>query len=109
MQVKVIYYVLHHGKDTGCNMTACIDPVCHVMPLQMLAGTEIVPYMGPKPPIGIHRYIFILFEQRGPLMVTSPPVRNNFNTRTFAARYGLGLPVAAVYFNAQKEAGSRRR
>lgn len=73
-------------------------------------GKEIIPYMGPRPPIGIHRYIFLLYKQpSGPLLVSPPAVRNNFNTRNFAAEYGLGLPVAATYFNAQKEPGNRRR
>lgn len=73
-------------------------------------GKEVVPYMSPRPPIGIHRYIFVLFKQpTGPIRVSPPPARNNFNTRNFAAEYGLGLPVAATYFNAQKEPGNRRR
>ncbi|CAN6478739.1 unnamed protein product [Victoria cruziana] len=73
-------------------------------------GREILPYMGPRPPIGIHRYVFVLFQQQAPAtMVTAPPTRANFNTRAFAARYGLGLPVAAVYFNAHKEPAAKRR
>jgi len=74
-------------------------------------GVEVVPYVGPTPPIGIHRYIFVLYRQPSeqPLLVTPPPMRNNFNTRRFAVEHGLGLPVAATYFNAAKEPGTRRR
>eukprot|EP01018_Ginkgo_biloba_P005043 Gb_13114 [translate_table: standard] len=73
-------------------------------------GREILPYMGPRPPIGIHRYAFVLFRQQNPmLMMLAPQARHNFSTRAFAARYGLGLPVATVYFNAQKEPANKKR
>ena len=32
------------------------------------------------------------------LQVPTPAERSHFNTATFAARYGLGEPVAALYF-----------
>ncbi|XP_020215747.1 protein MOTHER of FT and TFL1 [Cajanus cajan] len=67
-------------------------------------GKEILPYLGPKPPVGIHRFIFVLFQQKGPLAaVEQPTTRAGFNTRYFASQLDLGLPVATVYFNAQKE------
>ncbi|XP_039067958.1 protein MOTHER of FT and TFL1-like [Hibiscus syriacus] len=73
-------------------------------------GKEIVAYMGPRPPVGIHRYILVLFQQKGPLgAVLQPGSRANFSTRFFANHLNLGLPVATVYFNAQKEPISRRR
>ncbi|RYR64682.1 hypothetical protein HN51_013888 [Arachis hypogaea] len=73
-------------------------------------GKEIVAYMGPRPPVGIHRYILILFEQKGVLGgVEQPATRANFNTRYFARQFNLGLPVATVYFNSQKEPASKRR
>uniref|UniRef100_A0A2N9GYU7 Uncharacterized protein n=1 Tax=Fagus sylvatica TaxID=28930 RepID=A0A2N9GYU7_FAGSY len=73
-------------------------------------GNEILPYVGPRPPIGIHRYILVLFRQKGPLgLVDQPASRANFNTRLFAAQLDLGLPVATVYFNSQKEPASKKR
>lgn len=74
-------------------------------------GNEVVPYMGPRPPVGIHRYILVLFEQKHPLGSSVELLNNraNFRTRLFAARYGLGLPVATVYFNAQKEPANKKR
>ncbi|KAH7351566.1 hypothetical protein KP509_19G003400 [Ceratopteris richardii] len=72
-------------------------------------GMEILQYEPPKPVIGIHRYVFVLFKQEGPLLMMPPMFRNNFSTRNFAITCALGLPVAAVYFNAQKQAGGRRR
>ncbi|KAJ6869864.1 CEN-like protein 1 [Populus alba x Populus x berolinensis] len=72
-------------------------------------GKEIVSYETPKPVVGIHRYVFILFKQRGRQTVMPPASRDCFNTRMFAGENGLGLPVAAVYFNAQRETAARRR
>lgn len=77
----------------------------------MLAGKEILSYVGPRPPVGIHRYILVLFQQKMPLgsMVEPPQNRSHFNTRLYAAHLDLGLPVATVYFNAQKEPANKRR
>lgn len=73
-------------------------------------GREIVSYETPKPVIGIHRYVFILFNQlRGRQTVKAPNARQQFNTRKFAEDNCLGLPVAALYFNAQRETAARRR
>lgn len=73
-----------------------------------MAGKEVLGYMGPSPPVGIHRYILLLFKQTASgIVVDRPPARNNFNTRVFAERHSLGLPVAAVYFNAHKEPARR--
>nr|BAK40196.1 terminal flower 1 [Gentiana triflora] len=72
-------------------------------------GKEIVSYEPPNPVIGIHRYVFILLKQKYRQTVKTPSSRDNFNTRSFANENGLGLPVAAVYFNAQRETAARRR
>nr|GMC93010.1 CEN-like protein 1 [Ipomoea batatas] len=72
-------------------------------------GREIVRYEAPKPVIGIHRYVFLLFKQRARHSVRAPPSRDRFNTRGFCEEQGLGTPVAAVYFNAQRETAARRR
>ena len=79
-----------------------------------IVGKELVAYMGPRPPTGIHRYIFVLFKQKHAMMVGSlgcraPEGRGNFSTRQFAAQYELGPPVAAVYFNSQKEPATKKR
>ncbi|XP_022149957.1 protein HEADING DATE 3A [Momordica charantia] len=74
-------------------------------------GQEIVCYESPRPTVGIHRFVLVLFRQLGRQTVYAPGWRQNFNTRDFAELYNLGLPVAAVYFNCQRESGSggRRR
>lgn len=75
----------------------------------VLLGREVVCYESPGPRFGIHRMVFILFEQVGRQMVCAPESVLNFNTRGFAELYNLGTPVAAVYFNCQRERGSGGR
>ncbi|CAM8975940.1 unnamed protein product [Rhodiola kirilowii] len=72
-------------------------------------GRELVGYEKPNPNIGIHRFVFVLFKQRQRGSVSSPASRDRFCTRNFAAQNDLGLPVAAVYFDAQRESAARRR
>ena len=62
-------------------------------------------YENPRPTMGIHRFVFVLFQQLGRQTVYAPGWRQNFNTRDFAACYSLGAPVAAAYFNCQREGG----
>ncbi|KAI4353733.1 hypothetical protein L6164_002664 [Bauhinia variegata] len=64
-------------------------------------GQEVVCYENPRPSLGIHRFVFVLFRQLGRQTVYAPGWRQNFNTRDFAELYNLGSPVAAVYFNCQ--------
>nr|AFI24611.1 flowering locus T protein [Ananas comosus] len=72
-------------------------------------GQEIVSYKSPSPVLGIHRIVFVLFQQLGHQTVYAPGWRQNFNTRDFAELYNLGSPVAAVYFNCQRESGTGGR
>ncbi|KAJ1255930.1 hypothetical protein BS78_K017600 [Paspalum vaginatum] len=68
-------------------------------------GTEVVEYESPRPSAGIHRFVFIVFQQTVRQAIYAPGWRANFNTRDFAACYSLGAPVAAAYFNCQREGG----
>ncbi|XP_073008148.1 protein VERNALIZATION 3-like [Typha latifolia] len=68
-------------------------------------GNEIVSYESPRPTSGIHRFVFVLFQQSDPQAIDAPGWRPNFITRDFAALYNLGPPVAALYFNCQRENG----
>ncbi|KAM3368242.1 hypothetical protein ACQJBY_016655 [Aegilops geniculata] len=68
-------------------------------------GNEVVSYESPKPTAGIHRFAFVLFRQSVRQTIYAPGWRPNFNTRDFSALYALGPPVAAVFFNCQRENG----
>ncbi|XP_062095278.1 protein VERNALIZATION 3-like isoform X1 [Humulus lupulus] len=72
-------------------------------------GQEVVCYESPRPTAGIHRYVFVLFRQLGRQTVFPPGWRQNFCTRDFAEIYNLGSPVAALYYNCQRESGSGGR
>lgn len=74
-------------------------------------GREMVSYEAPKPTIGIHRFVFLLYKQMGRGKVKAPPSpsRDNFTARKFAEDNELGAPVAAVFFNCQRETGARKR
>ncbi|KAL2557401.1 Protein CENTRORADIALIS-like [Forsythia ovata] len=72
-------------------------------------GREVVSYEMPKPNIGIHRFVFLLFKQIKRQTVEAPLSRDKFITRKFAEENELGLPVAAVFFNCQRETAARRR
>ncbi|XP_078434229.1 protein SELF-PRUNING-like [Wolffia australiana] len=72
-------------------------------------GNEVVGYESPTPKIGIHRFVFVLFKQERRQTLVAPATRDQFSTRRFAAENNLTLPVAAVFFNAQRETAPRRR
>ncbi|XP_044481605.1 protein HEADING DATE 3A-like isoform X2 [Mangifera indica] len=72
-------------------------------------GKELLCYESPRPTVGIHRFVFVLFRQLGRQTVYAPELRQNFSTKDFAELYNLGAPVAAVYFNCQKATGSGGR
>ena len=52
------------------------------------SGQELVPWTPPKPPSGKHRYIFGLFQQKGPLNLPAP-TRENFQIATFTQTNNL--------------------
>ncbi|CAA2979301.1 CEN 2 [Olea europaea subsp. europaea] len=72
-------------------------------------GKEVVSYELPRPNIGIHRFVFLLFKQKKRQAVNPPLSRDRFSSRQFAEENELGLPVAAVFFNCQRETAARRR
>ncbi|KAG5574708.1 hypothetical protein H5410_054842 [Solanum commersonii] len=72
-------------------------------------GNEVVSYECPRPTMGIHRLVLVLFRQLRREIVHAPENRQNFDTRDFAKAYNFGLPVAAIYFNCQRENGTGGR
>ncbi|KAL4432796.1 hypothetical protein ABPG77_008122 [Micractinium sp. CCAP 211/92] len=72
-------------------------------------GNEVAQWRGPSPPIGTHRYVFMLFQQpnQEPIQAEDPSggdpaKRAKFSTRSFAKAHNLGDPVAVTWFNSHK-------
>ncbi|XP_051125930.1 protein FLOWERING LOCUS T-like [Andrographis paniculata] len=75
------------------------------------SGNEMVRYESPKPTMGIHRIVLVVFQQsrgRG-RAVTAPQWRRNFTTREFSEANCLGSPIAALYYNCQRQNGTGGR
>ena len=72
------------------------------------AGHTVVPYRKPTPPVGTHRYIFLLFPQRGgargeaKAKRAAPAERGSFSVRGFVAEQRLGELAGAAFFRAAK-------
>lgn len=63
---------------------------------------------GPPPDTGLHRYIYLVYKQPGPLTCDEPRLTNRsadnrggFSIRKFAAKYNLGQPIAGNLYQAK--------
>jgi len=92
-----------------CSFIIVISNIVLVVEYICFIGEEVVGYEGPRPMMGIHRIVFIVFRQAGRQTVYAPGWRQNFNTRDFSEVYNLGKPVAATYFNCKRQLDSTRR
>ncbi|XP_021747772.1 protein TWIN SISTER of FT-like [Chenopodium quinoa] len=72
-------------------------------------GQEIVSYESPRPSLGIHRFVFVVFRHYETKTISNPGWRQNFFTREFAQRYELRMPISAMYFTCQRESNYRVR
>lgn len=60
-------------------------------------GQVIVPYSGPSPPSGTHRYIFTLYQQpASSIMVSVPVERGHFSVEDFERRHNLQKVVSRI-------------
>ncbi|XP_050552662.1 protein D3-like [Spodoptera frugiperda] len=74
-------------------------------------GDTLVEYVGAGPPngTGLHRYVFLVYEQPGLMEFTGAPVSSNrtsanrvsFSAVDFAKKFNLEDPIAGDFFQAQ--------
>ncbi|KAK7304306.1 hypothetical protein VNO77_45174 [Canavalia gladiata] len=109
--LRIFHTLIMVNPDAPSPSNPCMKEYLHWLVTNIPAttgatfGQEIVNYESPRPTSGIHRIVFVLFRQFGRQIVHAPSSRQNFNIRDFAKVYDLGSPVAAVYFNCQRESG----
>ncbi|XP_037673215.1 phosphatidylethanolamine-binding protein 1 [Choloepus didactylus] len=74
------------------------------------SGTVLSDYVGSGPPkgTGLHRYVWLVYEQDGPLKFDEPILSNrsgdgrgNFKVVSFRKKYKLGSPVAGTCYQAE--------
>ncbi|KAL1491656.1 hypothetical protein ABEB36_012220 [Hypothenemus hampei] len=110
--------------DPNCLYTLCmIDPdapsranptfreilhwlVVNLKGSDLKTGQVLTPYRGsgPRKNTGLHRYIFLVFQQKGSITVTEQQLeteRKSFNIRNFAQKYELGDPIAGNFYQAE--------
>ncbi|KAL0979040.1 hypothetical protein UPYG_G00179720 [Umbra pygmaea] len=74
------------------------------------SGHVLSDYVGSGPPkgTGLHRYVWLVFEQPGSLSCTEPVLTNRsgdhrgkFKIKAFRQKYGMGSPVAGTCYQAE--------
>ncbi|EDL19812.1 mCG7941, isoform CRA_e [Mus musculus] len=74
------------------------------------SGTVLSDYVGSGPPsgTGLHRYVWLVYEQEQPLSCDEPILSNKsgdnrgkFKVETFRKKYNLGAPVAGTCYQAE--------
>lgn len=74
------------------------------------SGTVLSDYVGSGPPkgTGLHRYVWLVYTQDGPLECDEPILSNRsgdhrgkFKVAAFRKKYGLGAPVAGTCYQAE--------
>ncbi|XP_037948323.1 protein D2-like [Teleopsis dalmanni] len=73
-------------------------------------GDVLTEYVGSAPPknTGLHRYVFLLYKQPGKVQFNEPNIsktsgsnRGKFSAKKFSAKYKLGDPIAANFYQAE--------
>ena len=71
------------------------------------ALVSLPPHRPTSPHAGLHRYLWLVYEQSGPLSCTEPALTNRcgdnrgkFRLQSFRQKYGLAAPVAGSCYQA---------
>lgn len=106
-----LYTIIMVDPDAPSREFPLASPFLHYMVINAprannLAGDTVVDYLGPTPPpaTGFHRYVFLVYEQRGritPGLMIPLVSRIRFSLSNFFEKTSLIGPVAANFFITQ--------
>ncbi|CAL5220222.1 g2198 [Coccomyxa viridis] len=77
--------------------------VTNIPSVDVKRGNVIEDYMGPSPPKGKHRYVFILYPQHGRVNAKAPKTRQSFTLHQFEKEHNLGDPADVKFFYSSPE------
>ncbi|XP_028165620.1 protein D2-like [Ostrinia furnacalis] len=82
--------------------------VINIPGANLAAGETVFDYLppGPPPKTGLHRYVFLVYEQPSRICFNGPREfknRGKFSAEQFAAQNGLGIAYAGNFFLTQNE------
>ncbi|KAI5064864.1 hypothetical protein GOP47_0019559 [Adiantum capillus-veneris] len=91
---------IEHPEPSNCLVGAPYGPSYLSVNQKELKifGDEVMPYVGPTPPSGTHRYYILVFEQEKKLNVTTILDRTKFSVREFTKKYDLSYPHGGTFF-----------
>ncbi|XP_028164612.1 protein D2-like isoform X2 [Ostrinia nubilalis] len=84
--------------------------VANIPGANVASGETLSAYVGsgPPPDTGLHRYVFLVYQQPGKLNFDEPRLTNtsgdnraNFAIAKFAKKYNLGDPIAGNFYQAK--------
>lgn len=114
-QQNVYHAIVMVDPDAPSREDPKLGPVNHWLVVNIVGndvstGDEIAAYVSSGPPegSGLHRYVFLVYQQPKKLEVdeprssaTSVKSRFRFNLQKFAEKYGLGKAIAGNFYQAQ--------
>lgn len=108
--INKLYTLIMYDPD-AINGTFIHWLVINIIGNNIQKGQTLLPYKGPSPPpkTGIHRYIFILFEQPNKLNINEINQNRNETIENIKKELRLNsIPVASQQFTSKYKGGTKK-